>query len=151
MRKAKFPINRKTYTTLVKYGPVPCVDFVLVHQGKFLMGFRSNKPAQNQWWLPGGRIWKNETLEKAALRKAKEETGMQVKVVKFLLNDETIFKNSSIPGISYHSINTVFLVKPLAGERLSGDWQHKELQWFSKIDSKWHPYLKKCLRLAGFK
>ena len=40
------------------------------------MGFRNNKPAKGFWFVPGGRILKNESLENAFIRLVKEELGI---------------------------------------------------------------------------
>jgi colanic acid biosynthesis protein WcaH len=37
------------------------VDLVLVRDGReVLLGLRTNRPAQGSWFVPGGRILKNE-------------------------------------------------------------------------------------------
>ncbi|WP_325048389.1 NUDIX hydrolase [Paenibacillus sp. CAA11] len=35
---------------------------------------------RSSWSLPGGAAWPNESLEQAAIREAKEETGLDIKV-----------------------------------------------------------------------
>ena len=45
-------------------------------QGRYLTGLRSNPPAQGAWFVPGGRIRKNEPLALALDRIAREELGL---------------------------------------------------------------------------
>ena len=52
-------------------------------QGKVLLIHR-NTPKRTQWETPGGKIEDEENPEKAAQREAKEELGIQVKIVRLL-------------------------------------------------------------------
>lgn len=150
MKTVKGPFPDAFYKKLLEYTPIPTVDFVVVHNGSFLLGKRKNKPAQGEWWVPGGRIWKGETQMTALKRKLKEETGMSPATVKFVGVFDAMFPDSMF-GTSTHSITLLYLVKPKSIKSLSHDYQHGELKWFKKIDPKWHPYIKEQLRSAGFK
>ena len=57
--------------------PLVSID-LLPHdgQGRYLTGLRSNPPAQGAWFVPGGRIRKNEPLALALDRIAREELGL---------------------------------------------------------------------------
>lgn len=74
-------IPRSLYKQIVEVMPILCVDLVIVHEGKYLLVKRKNEPAKGLWWPPGGRVWKGETIEQAARRKAKEEIGVGVRLV----------------------------------------------------------------------
>lgn len=128
--------------------PIPCVDIVIKQNGKILMGKRTNKPVKGFWWFPGGRINKGETLEEAAIRKIKQEIGIDVKKVKQLGVEETIFKNDGPFGWTTHTINIVFLVEFKKDEKIILDEQHSEFKWFLKIEKDFHSYLKKFIKLA---
>ncbi|KAJ8133722.1 hypothetical protein OY671_013064, partial [Metschnikowia pulcherrima] len=45
-------------------------------EGRYSTGMRSNPPAQGAWFVPGGRIRKNETSARASQRIAREESGV---------------------------------------------------------------------------
>lgn len=150
MKVIKGPFPDEFYKKLLQFTPVPTVDFVVVHDGQFLMGLRKNKPARGQWWIPGGRIWKGETQAMAIKRKLKEETGLVPASVKLVGVFDAMFPDSMF-GVSNHSITTVYRIKPKTIKVLKKDSQHGEFQWFKKIDPKWHPYVKEQLRAAGFK
>lgn len=144
-------IKNATYKTIHRLMPIPCVDIVVVWKNRFLLGRRTNQPAKGLWWLPGGRIIKNETIKRAAQRKLREETGLAANDIAYLCTDETIFKKGPF-GWPTHSINIVFLAKPASIKRLQKhDGQHSEFEWFSKIRKDWHPYLKSSLKKAGFR
>jgi len=58
------------------------VDPVILISGKIVLTKRAVDPFNGYWVLPGGRVEKNETVEQACIREAKEETGLDVKIVK---------------------------------------------------------------------
>ncbi len=59
--------------------PLVSIDLLLRDaNGRYLTGLRSNPPAQGAWFVPGGRIRKNETLREALRRIARDELGVPV-------------------------------------------------------------------------
>ncbi|MHB1117907.1 MAG: NUDIX domain-containing protein [Minisyncoccota bacterium] len=143
-------IPTELYQQIHKAIPIACVDIVLKNDNSFLLAKRSNKPAQGQWFFPGGRILKGETLESAAKRKAKEEVGVEISTQKIIGVEETIFPDGPFDDPT-HTINVVFLATTThQKDSIILDAQNDEYQWFSHIDNTWHPYVKKFLTLAGF-
>lgn len=58
--------------------PLPAVAvLVLNQQNQLLLVKRSVEPAKGTWCLPGGFIEIDESIEEAALRELKEETGLK--------------------------------------------------------------------------
>jgi colanic acid biosynthesis protein WcaH len=129
--------------------PILCVDVVLVHGNSFLLLKRKNAPACGEWWLPGGRVLRDELLADAAKRKIREETGLESKEPEMLGADETLFPDGPF-GWSTHTVNIVFRADAVKGEA-KVDNQSEEFQWFEKIDESWPEYVKKFLKKAGFK
>jgi 8-oxo-dGTP diphosphatase len=65
------------------------------------------KGPRRGWEMPGGQVEEGESLKEAAIRETKEETGIDIQVLKFC----GIFQNVN------HSIcNTLFLAMPVGGE-----------------------------------
>jgi len=97
--------------------PVPTVDAIIQWQGKILLVQRRNPPYG--WALPGGFVDYGETLEKAAVREAREETGLEVELIRQ-------FHSYSDPKRDprQHTITTVFIARgkgtPKAGDDASG-------------------------------
>ena len=83
--------------------PLPTVDIIIeiAGYGNVLIE-RKNPP--HGWALPGGFVDYGESLEKAAVREAKEETSLDVELVEQ-------FHSYSDPGRDprHHTISTVFI------------------------------------------
>jgi colanic acid biosynthesis protein WcaH len=53
--------DKERFIELIRALPLVSVDLVLVRDGReVLLGLRTNRPAQGSWFVPGGRILKNE-------------------------------------------------------------------------------------------
>ncbi len=93
--------------------PVPTVDIIIKYAGGIILVKRKNPPAG--WALPGGFVDYGETLENAAVREAKEETGLDVRLIRQ-------FHSYSEPNRDprQHTITTVFLAEA-KGEYAAGD------------------------------
>ncbi|MCX7957115.1 MAG: NUDIX hydrolase [Endomicrobia bacterium] len=88
--------------------PIPTVDIIINIKTKKKEGIvlieRKNPPYG--WAIPGGFVEYNESLEKAAFREAKEETGLDIKNLRQ-------FHTYSEPGRDprFHTISTVFIAE----------------------------------------
>ncbi len=69
-------IPEPLYAQIKQNIPIPCVDLLVTHKGRLLLMKRKNTPAKGKWFSPGGRIYKNETIENAVKRVLFEETGL---------------------------------------------------------------------------
>lgn len=145
-KKIPIEIYREIHRSL----PVVCVDIIITDGKRFLLAKRSNEPEKNKWWMPGGRILKNELLKEAAARFLKKETGLRGKQYELLGFHEFFASPGYFPGINAHTIAFVFRVKAAGGSRIRLDGQHSEARWFSRVDKSWHPYVKRFLKKAGF-
>lgn len=142
-------INDAEYKKILENMPICCVDVVICHCNKILLVHRNNEPAKNEWWFPGGRVYKNETLEETAIRKAYEEVGVKVQIVKNIGVYESMFSKGPYNDLKsgVHTINIHFLVKPtLENYKIKIDDTSSDYRWIDKIDKNLHPYVKKVLK-----
>nr|WP_090241477.1 GDP-mannose mannosyl hydrolase [Pseudomonas guineae] len=69
-------LTPETFRTVVASTPLVSIDLVVQNaRGQILLGQRLNRPAQGFWFVPGGRILKNESLDDAFVRLTKVELG----------------------------------------------------------------------------
>ncbi len=85
--------------------PILCVNVVITYQGKCLLLKRLNHPAKGQWWFPGGRVLKNETIQQAAGRKCQNEVGLNATFKEILTIEETIFPQIEDMRCDVHTLN----------------------------------------------
>lgn len=99
--------------TTTHRNPVPTVDTIIETGGGVVLIHRRNPPLG--WALPGGFVDYGETVEKAALREAREETGLTVELVE-------LFHVYSQPERDprQHTISTVFIARAV-GNPVAGD------------------------------
>jgi ADP-ribose pyrophosphatase YjhB (NUDIX family) len=85
--------------------PAPTVDLIIEYEDRGIILIERGKPPWG-WALPGGFVDYGESLEAAARREAKEETGLEVE----LLGQ---FHTYSDPGRDprQHNISTVFVAR----------------------------------------
>lgn len=65
------------------------------------------KGPRRGWEMPGGQVEEGEALSNAAIRETKEESGIDIEIIKFC----GIFQN-----VGNSICNTLFLAKPIGGE-----------------------------------
>ena|SRR3989344_2921309 len=153
MKVVNSSIPRDLYHKIHKILPIVCVDAVVVDSSKkrFLFVKRKNEPEKGKWWFPGGRIFKNEKLVDAILRKIEQEIGIPGKIKKQLGTYEYFSKKGYFKDTNSHMISMVYLIEIDVSRKVIPDWQSSSSKWFRKINPKWHPYLKQYLKQVGFK
>jgi ADP-ribose pyrophosphatase YjhB (NUDIX family) len=85
--------------------PIPTVDIVIEIESKGIVLIKRKNPPYG-WALPGGFVDYGESLEESAVREAKEETNLDVKLT-------GQFHTYSDPARDprHHSISTVYIAK----------------------------------------
>ena len=93
--------------------PFPTVDIIIEVEGGIVLIERKNPP--HGWAIPGGFVDYGETVEVAAVREAREETGLVVQLTGLL----GVYSDPSRDPRS-HTISTVF-VASAAGRPVADD------------------------------
>ncbi|WP_051904434.1 argininosuccinate lyase [Hippea jasoniae] len=102
------------YPVKIYKNPIPTVDIIIEVDNKIVLIRRKNEPFG--WAIPGGYIDYGESAEDAAVREAKEETGLDVEL-KSLLG--VYSKPDRDPR--NHTITTVFVAKAEGTPKASDD------------------------------
>jgi ADP-ribose pyrophosphatase YjhB (NUDIX family) len=103
----------------------PTASTLIIDGDKVLLGKRRSEPAKGKWDVIGGFLDYHEHPEVGAIREAKEETGLDVKVEKLL----GIFMDEYGPD-KYSTLNICYVVSVIGGNPIAGD-DIEELKWFS--------------------
>lgn len=99
---------------------------VLVEQdGKYLLCRRNKAAGFGKWIIPGGGVDFGETIQQAAVREIKEETGLDVELLKFIGAKEVIYTPHE-----YHSI-IFFHTGKVTGGNLSPSDDASEAGFFT--------------------
>lgn len=136
-------ISKEEYEHVLDLVPIICVDLVIMNDnGEVLVVKRQNEPGKGEWWIPGGRLLKNESIEECARRKAKEELGLDLEPIEVLGSGETIFNNSPFEGVNSHTVNFFVLMSELGNQEIKPDEsQHTEWDFVSDIGEDADPYM----------
>lgn len=124
----------------MRWAPIVSVDLIILNgSGEVLLGYRTNRPARNRWFVPGGRVFKGERIAHALARIARQETGMVVKptAAAFAGAFEHFYRNSVFSNsrsLPTHYVVLAFVVRVKRGTKLRADSQHRSLTWFSRRD-----------------
>ena len=131
-------LDKKIFQTIVQNTPLVSIDLVIKNaQDQVLLGRRNNRPAQGYWFVPGGRIRKNETLAQAFKRLTCVELDQE-----FLLGDacflgvfEHLYADSVFDSeASTHYIALGYqLIVDVSFDILPVE-QHHKYQWFAIND-----------------
>ena len=76
-------------------------------EGKLLLAERNKENYKGRWVIPGGGVRFGETIRDAAVREIKEETNLDVEIIKLICHKEVI----NVPG-NYHSVVFYHLARP---------------------------------------
>ena len=93
--------------------PLPTVDLIIEYQSGIILIRRKNPPYG--WALPGGFVDYGESMESAAIREAKEETSLDVELIRQ-------FHAYSAPDRDerFHTITMVYIARA-EGKASAGD------------------------------
>jgi 8-oxo-dGTP diphosphatase len=95
---------------------------------KVLLIKRRTPPFKGYWALPGGRVDPGETVEQTIVREVKEETGLDVTIVRKI---GEYHEQGVQDGEEYDYYPACFLVKKLSGEVRKQESEIEEIKLFS--------------------
>tara|TARA_Y100000588_G_C14231490_1_gene915468 strand:+ start:332 stop:793 length:462 start_codon:yes stop_codon:yes gene_type:complete len=145
-------INYEFYKKFHEHLPIVCVDIVLkTTNGEFLMLKRKDHPVKDMWWFVGGRVFKNERLERAVRRKVREETGLEIRNIQKIISGYEIFFHEDPfgHGNGTHAVVSCFKAEIENLKKIRINNYSSEYKLFEFYEGNWHPYLIQCLKNSG--
>lgn len=126
-------LDATTFETVVASAPLISIDLLVENEkGQYLLGLRKNRPAQGYWFVPGGRVQKNESLDSAFRRLTCMELGIELErsAAQFKGVYEHFYQNSIFGDtVSTHYIVLAYrLMLPRRAVGLDSS-QHTDLVW----------------------
>jgi len=112
--------------SMARRSPLLTVDIIITREdGSIVLIRRRNPPFQGQWAIPGGFVEYGETVEEAAVREAKEETGLDVELIRMI----GVYSDPNRDPRG-HTVSVCFLAREVGGQ-LKADTDAKEARRFA--------------------
>ena len=132
-------LSKANFTQIISNTPLVSIDLVVKNSfGKFLLGLRKNRPAKNFWFVPGGRIQKNELLEDAFVRLTVGELGRHITMSEARWKglyehfyDDFVFSDYMDKKVSTHYVVLAFEVTLDSDDIELPKDQHIDYRWAS--------------------
>lgn len=123
-----------TFRLVVEHTPLVSIDLVVRNaRSEMLLGYRRNRPAQGCWFVPGGRIAKDETREAAYARLTQIELGAALPFAEagFLGAFEHIYSDnfSAEPTFGTHYVVLAYTIAAEAQQLRLPNEQHSHYLW----------------------
>jgi colanic acid biosynthesis protein WcaH len=132
-------LSTEEFKIVVKNAPLISIDLIIENpEGEILLGWRNNLPAKGYWFVPGGRIQKDEHFKEAYHRITKTETGtaFNIEDSAFLGVFEHLYPQENFsgdPSFGTHYIVLAYRIKlNIMPANLPND-QHAHY-WWASID-----------------
>jgi colanic acid biosynthesis protein WcaH len=132
-------IPEETFIDVINATPLVSIDLVIRNcMGSALLGKRVNRPAQGSWFVPGGRIRKNEKIEDAIVRISEVELGFRIPLseAKWLGAYDHLYPDNFLgqAQVSTHYVVLAYEYRMEDDSGLTHDCQHEKLKWWH-VDS----------------
>ncbi|WP_455825713.1 GDP-mannose mannosyl hydrolase [Pseudomonas graminis] len=140
-------LDLPTFHTVVASTPLVAIDLVVRNsRGDALLGLRVNRPAYGFWFVPGGRIQKNESLDGAFRRISRDELGRSFERASARLlgvfehfYDDSVFANVGAGPDTHYVVLSYCLDladdQPLQPPRA----QHQQYRWWPQDELRFSP------------
>ena len=120
---------------IIEATPLVSIDLIIRNPSeKVLLGKRINRPAKGYWFVPGGRIIKNETIGHALKKISKAEVGLDLSTEAHSLLGayDHIYEDNflNVDGINTHYVVLAFSILLQQEIDVNPDEQHSDLQWW---------------------
>ena len=152
-------VPKDIYYQIIKNTQLVSIDVILryldleANQYKYLLGLRKNKPAQNTWFIPGSRIYKEVLIKDGIKLVCEKEYGTNFNYEpEFVGVYEHIYQDNFVDNLfGTHYIDFAFLITINQEEVENLDLtqlieQHEDIKWMTREEivnnNKVHQYTK---------
>src|SRR5215813_158175 len=109
--------------------PLIGVGSIIIEGDRVVLVKRAHPPIQGQWSIPGGVLEVGELVREAAVREAREETGLIVEAGELLGVFDRVLRDAE-RRVQYHYVLIDFLCRLVGGElRAASDAE--QVRWFT--------------------
>lgn len=126
-------LQDQEFLHIVDATPLVSIDLIVRNEhDEVLLGHRRNRPAQGWWFVPGGRIRKNERVQEALRRISQRELGVRIDEGQLIGVFDHIYEDNFLGagGVNTHYVVLGFAARLPAGAKLTPDEQHGEMKWW---------------------
>ncbi len=109
--------------------PLVGVGAIIIEDSRVVLVKRLHPPLQSEWSIPGGVLEVGEMVRDAAIREAREETGLTVEPGELLGVFDRILRDPQ-QRVQYHYVLIDFLCRRVAGD-LAAASDAAEVRWFT--------------------
>ena len=95
--------------------PLVGVGAIIIEDGRVVLVKRAHPPLQAEWSIPGGVLEVGELVRDAAIREAREETGLTVEPGELLGVYDRVLRDAE-GRVQYHYVLIDFLCRRVAGD-----------------------------------
>src|ERR1700689_2560035 len=110
--------------------PLVGIGAIIIEDSRVVLVKRAHPPLQAEWSIPGGVLEVGELLREAAIREAREETGLTVEPGELLGVYDRILRDAD-KRVQYHYVLIDFLCRRVAGD-LAAASDAAEVGWFTR-------------------
>lgn len=132
-------LSREDFSRIIAQTPLVSIDLLVTRpDGSLLVGWRANRPAREHWFVPGGRIRKNETRARAFARLTEGELGQSFSLEACPLVGvyEHLYDDNTFGDVGYGT-HYVVLGHRVAVPRTfapRADEQHNAWRWMTRAE-----------------
>jgi colanic acid biosynthesis protein WcaH len=128
-------LSPENYITAIELTQIVSVDFIVYNKdNKVLIGKRRNRPAKGTYFVPGGRIFKGESIKQGIIRQFETELGISLENVPKIkyISDHIYEDNFTNKPISTHYVCIAVEIK-LEKELDNNTFniQHEDVLWLT--------------------